>query len=87
MINDDAADDMELIAERAENLALGYNILKADFPDVWVETDALIMDQIVKLVPTLAKMLRDRAGAVRTLQLEPILGVIPLEGDPENGPT
>lgn len=76
MINDDAAHDMEMIADRAENLVLGYNIVKADFPDVWTETETIIMDQIVKLVPTLAKMLRDRAGSIKTQQLELGLNVI-----------
>ncbi len=67
-INDDAAQDLDQLADRADNLVLGFQMVKADFPEQF--PDLTTLDQIVKLVTVLANELRTHAASIKTPLLE-----------------
>lgn len=82
--NDEAAQDLYLVADRADTLAASYGILKADHPEYFQgdTSEVSLMNQITNLLPKLAVLLRNHGDSLRTSELEPGQGVLPLEGVP-----
>lgn len=85
MTNDEAAQDMYLLADRADTLTSAYGILKADAPEHFQSDgpEVALMQQITNLLPKFAVLLRNHADSIRTPQLEVPQDVLPLEGDPD----